>query len=265
MLINSGRRRKAATAAVAIGTAVVLFGRWNGFTLPEYTREHLSGRIITSGTSRGEAKLVALTFDDGPDPNYTPRILAILKHYGIHGTFFVQGRMIRRYPDIVRNTVASGNTLGNHTDTHPYVERLDEKAASLEISNCDAVIGKESGLATRLFRPPRGHWTPSVFRAAEANGKTMVLWTTALEHESTPKPDQMVDYVLKHMRPGGIILMHDGANVNRETTVTALPILIQRLRSEGYRFVTVQEMLHMPAMELRPGAHPLKSTMNSPG
>ncbi len=111
---------------------------------------------------------------------------------------------------------------------------------------CDEALKTFVGIRTYLFRPPRGDWNPTIFREAKESDKHIVLWSVALEHEATPGPAEMAARALNLVRPGAIILMHDGANRSRESTVRALPLLIDGLKAKGYRFDTVPELLNIP-------------------
>lgn len=217
----------------------------NGFTLAEWWRDLHSGEVLSHAVT--SEKVVALTFDDGPDPNYTPRVLDVLRRYSVHGTFFVQGRLIQQYPQIVRRAVAEGNCLGNHTYSHPYLTRLSPEAIRTEMQSCERSLEANVGITTALFRPPRGDWDPTVYRETVQERNHLILWTLALERHDVPTPQAMAQRVLLHVRPGDIILMHDGAFVSRETTVQALPLVIEGLQRRGYRCVTVPELLHIPA------------------
>lgn len=203
-----------------------------------------SGRVLSHANTG--TKVVALTFDDGPDPTYTPRVLNILARYGVRATFFEQGRMIRRYPDIARQTLRAGHVLGNHTETHPYLERLSQGGVAAEMSACDEALSTFVGVRTDLFRSPRGAWNPDIYHETALRNDYLILWSVALEHSDTPTPEGMSARVLKLVKPGGIILMHDGANRSRETTIQALPLLLDGLHARGYRIVTVPELLKIP-------------------
>jgi len=223
---------------------------WNGFTLPVWLLEMHSGLVISHGpTSEPE---ISLSFDDGPDPTYTPRILNILKQYGVKATFFEQGRMIRLYPQLSRRVITEGHVLGNHTETHPYIERLSRSGVRSEIDGCDEALLSYVGVRTYLFRPPRGAWNPTIFHDAKMRQDHIVLWSVALEHADTPLPDEMAARVLRLVRPGAIVLMHDGARTSRESTVEALPMLLDGLKARGYRIVTIPELLNIPGNDLVP-------------
>ena len=240
-LKNRARKR---LALLTVAGAALCCARWNGFTLPVWLFEMHSGLVVSHAST--DKPVVALSFDDGPDPTYTPRVLDILKRYGAKATFFEEGRMIRLHPDLVRRVIAEGHVLGNHTDTHPYIERLSRDQVSSQIGACDDALASVVGVRTHLFRPPRGAWNPTVFHEAINHGDHIVLWSVALEHQATPLPMQMAARVLGIVRPGAIILMHDGANISRESTIQALPLLLDGLRAKGYRFVTIPDLLKIP-------------------
>ncbi len=246
LLIGKKRFTKLLNRRVALTIAfltllVVFVIRWNGFTLITWASENLSGTVVRH--SGGRQRLVALTFDDGPSAKYTLRMLSILDRYHAHATFFEVGKNMRRYPEITRQVLLSGNEIGNHTETHPYIERLNSTRVALEIDDCARDILDVAHVSTSLFRPPRGAWNPIIFREATKRKLKIVLWSTALEHEATPNPGAMAKAALDSIQPGGILLMHDGAYPSRESTVIALPSVIETLQKRGYRLVTVSELL----------------------
>ncbi len=149
--ITPTRRRLALLTVIAI---TLCCARWNGFTLPLWVAEMYSGRVISHATT--DTPVVALSFDDGPDPTYTPRILQILNRYGVKATFFEEGRMIRLHPVLARRVLAEGHALGNHTETHPYLARLSRDGVRSGIGACDEALISLVGIQTYLFRPPRG-------------------------------------------------------------------------------------------------------------
>lgn len=227
------------------------FARYDGYTFPEWWRDAHSGVVrwradAAPSQAASEVKQVALTFDDGPDPRYTPRVLDTLRHYNIQATFFVEGRFMRAHPDLARRIIAEGHVLGNHTDTHPYLDRQSADVVRAEIDGCDRTLQTTLHLRTFLFRPPRGQWNPTIYREVRKRGDHLILWTVALEHHDAPTPPEMAARALRLVRPGGIILLHDGGSAPRDATVAALPLLLDGLRTRGYRCVTVPELLHIP-------------------
>ncbi len=125
-LTTQPRTRWALLAVVAV---MLCYAPWNGFTLPVWVLEMNSGRVVSHAST--SERVVALSFDDGPDPTYTPRVLQILNKYNIKATFFEEGRMIRLHPDLTRRVLAEGHVLGNHTETHPYIARLSRARRSI--------------------------------------------------------------------------------------------------------------------------------------
>jgi peptidoglycan/xylan/chitin deacetylase (PgdA/CDA1 family) len=190
-----------------------------------------------------DRKVVALTLDDGPDPKYTPTVLALARSKGVRLTFFLVGREIQLHPELARQ---EGHVIGNHTWDHPTLAPGSERQDLSEIERCEDEIEKICGVRTHLFRPPRGRWDGDTFLAAADLGYRMVLWSVTLEHHSAKTPEAMARRVIDAIHPGMIILAHDGEPghpLNRGKSVAALPLLIDGLQKKGYRFVTVPELL----------------------
>lgn len=193
-------------------------------------------------------KVVALTLDDGPDPKYTPKVLKLAREKHIKFTFFLVGREIELHPELARQEAAEGHAIGNHTWDHTVMKLLDEGHDIMEIEKCEKEIEKICGTRTYLFRPPKGMWDGDAFLAAAESGYRMILWSVALEHHAAKTPEEMARRVLKKIRPGMIILAHDGEPchpVNRSKTMKALPLLVDGLLKKGYTFVTVPELLKL--------------------
>lgn len=197
--------------------------------------------IITKGDT-GKAKLAALTFDDGPDPKYTPQVLEILKKYQAKATFFVVGENCAAYPDIIRQEIKAGHEVENHTYTHPDLVKERAVSTEEEIVRTGQVIESITGRKPCYFRPPKRLFTSETVKIAESNGYQLVLWTIGVEHRKSKTPEKMANRVIKAAKPGIIILAHDG-RLNRTKTVEALPSIIKGYQKEGYRFVTLQELL----------------------
>ncbi len=189
-------------------------------------------------------KIAALTFDDGPNAVFTPELLDVLDKYHVKATFFMIGREMEKRPDIVREVLRRGHVIGNHTYTHPHNIELDTETQVIrELDTCETTIEKITGRRSHLFRPPRGLIDSTVFMVAEEEGYPTILWTVSADHHDAPTPRAMADRVLKHMRPGGIVLAHDGTFCTRWKDVAATPLIIEGLRKRGYRFVTIPELL----------------------
>lgn len=184
-------------------------------------------------------KQVALTFDDGPHPAYTPQILRILKQYDAKATFFVVGEQAQKYPALIRAEVAGGNNVGNHTFNHVSLVKIPPSYVATEIKACGAVLGRITGRPPHLFRPPGGMYTPEVARISDALGYTMVLWTDDPGDYASPGADVILSRTLARVNNGSIILLHDGI----VQTLEVLPRLLQYLRANGYETITIDEMI----------------------
>jgi peptidoglycan/xylan/chitin deacetylase (PgdA/CDA1 family) len=184
-------------------------------------------------------KQIALTFDDGPHPAYTPKLLAILKRYNVKATFFLVGEMAERSPDLVRAEAAAGHSLGNHTYHHVSLPKIPDEDVATEIKSCGQVLRSITGRAPRWFRPPGGEYDPHVAQVSEALGYTMVLWTDDPGDYASPGRQVILSRTLRKIGNGGILLLHDGI----QQTVDVLPQIIETLQRQGYEFVTVDEMI----------------------
>lgn len=194
--------------------------------------------------SNGE-KVVALTFDDGPAPNITPQVLEILKQNNIKATFFLIGRNLKRFPKIAQQIVADGHTLGNHT-WHHWRKLMMPFTASHELEDTAQLMYEVTGVQTSLFRPPNGFLHNGLVDYALQQKDTVVLWSLDSEdwRGSRTSVERLVKRVVEGVKPGGIILMHDGGG-DRTRTVKALPQIIEQLTKDGYKFVSVPELLQM--------------------
>jgi len=189
-------------------------------------------------------KVIALTFDDGPWPKYTQEILDILKKEDIKGTFFWIGKNVEAFPEIGLQVVAQGHAIGNHTWSHSY-RRMSPVMASHEIDDTAAIIESTTKVKTTLFRPPGGILTNGPAGYALSHQYTVLMWSAdSTDYARRVSPNAMVNKVLKNAKPGGMILMHDGGG-DRKRTVQALPTIITDLKKQGYKFVTVPELLAM--------------------
>lgn len=200
---------------------------------------------------RGSAdfRVVALTFDDGPTPGITSAILDILKAKEVTATFFVVGRQVEMYPDLARRIVQEGHAIGNHTYSHKNLLGLSLAGVIEEIDRAERAIFEATGVQPRYFRPPRGLYGPAVLDLMERRGYTLVLWSRSSRDWAEVSAHDVATNIVKGCRPGDILLFHDGGDLFRSTggsrrnTVLALPIVIDRLQAQGFRFVTIREML----------------------
>jgi len=194
----------------------------------------ISKAIIPVETEGAGPPQVALTFDDGPHPDNTPGILDILKKEKIKATFFVVGTMAQRYPDLIRREVADGMAVGDHSWTHPHLAGRDNAFVEGQLAHTRDVL-KGLGADVTVFRPPYGSYNASTVSIASALHMRTVIWTIDPTDYRRPSPEVIVRRVMDQLKPGSIILMHDGGG-DRSHTVQALKILIEQIRKRGYGF-----------------------------
>lgn len=222
--------------------------------LPILDRKQLSSAIPSrfQGTTVTKAKLgsrqkaIALTFDDGPWPESTVKILDILKKNKIKATFFMVGRYLKVYPDLGKKVAADGHAIGNHTWNHRYF-KYSQPAAAKEIDRTTSLIEEVTGIKVTMFRPPGGILTNGLAAYAHKKKYTVVMWSAdSLDWRNSMQ--SLKRNVLRQANSGGIVLMHDGGG-NRSNTVIALPSIITDLKKQGYKFVTVPELLQIQENE----------------
>lgn len=191
------------------------------------------GAIASSGSAAGDD--VALSFDDGPSLTQTPAILATLERFGAHATFFEEGRHVAGREALMRQILAAGDEIGNHSYHHPRDPGYEELAAT------DRRIRAATGFEPCLFRPPYGLIDGKVEAAARRNRLELVLWTLDSQDDHHPGVAAIRANAVGGAAPGSIILMHDGGH--HPQTVRALPGVIRGLRARGFGFATVTELL----------------------
>jgi peptidoglycan/xylan/chitin deacetylase (PgdA/CDA1 family) len=223
----------AAVAAVAAGyQSMAPTGQWYGRTF--------------TGLPRG-SRQIALTYDDGPNDPHTLRLLEVLAKHGAHATFFVIGSYVKQRPDIVREIVAAGHVVGNHTLTHPLLIFKSEKEIRQEISTCRSVLQDVIGESSNLFRPPFGGRRPAVLRIVRELGMQAIMWNVTGYDWKAPPAALIERKVAKQVRGGDVILLHDGGHkqmgADRSQTVMATDELIASYRAKGYEFNTIPQMM----------------------
>lgn len=196
---------------------------------------------------------VGLTFDDGPDPRYTPSVLSLLKSYGAHATFFLIGVNAEAYPHLVEKILSDGHSIGNHTYDHPELELLPEKLVKTEIDNGATALVSAGAPDPHLFRPPKGYIDKFVDIIADKNKYKTIFWTECVEHFI----DHSHSYVhgahrlAKRAKKGSIILAHDGGHIvsrrhyslDRSRTIKALPHLLSDLKKKELTAVDIPRLL----------------------
>jgi peptidoglycan/xylan/chitin deacetylase (PgdA/CDA1 family) len=184
-------------------------------------------------------KDVALTFDDGPYPFYTPLLLHVLERSNVHATFFIIGRCAQQFPELVFRILASGDEVANHTYNHVPLTKLTDRQIEYQIAADGVLLQQFTGEPLSLFRPPHGRFNAHVVTIAHELGYHTIFWSDSADDVKVMSPHVIVKRVLEEASPGGIILLHSG----RYPTIEALPVIIDNLRRRGYRFVTVSQLL----------------------
>jgi peptidoglycan/xylan/chitin deacetylase (PgdA/CDA1 family) len=208
-------------------------------TLGAKSEEVVSSTSVEPGVAahRATGKVLSLTFDDGPDPRYTPKVLDILKAKGVPAVFCQIGTSVQSHPELAKRIVAEGHQLCNHTLHH--VEGLETKpreTVEAEITGGRDAITTAVGEPPAFYRPPGGSLGPVIYEVAGANDEVVLYWAIDPRDWKKPPAAEIVANVIGQLRPGGIILLHDGGG-DRTATVEALPAIIDQAKAQGYTFV----------------------------
>jgi polysaccharide deacetylase family sporulation protein PdaB len=185
-------------------------------------------------------KLVALTFDDGPLAKTTPKILSILKEKNVKATFFVVGEQVEKFPNIVMREFSDGHEIGNHTYSHPQLTKLSKEDIDKEMQKTETELSHLK-LHPTLFRPPCGAYNQYILQLARDKGYITILWSIDTYDWRCPPVNSVIDSVLHNVKPGSIILLHDGKSPS--PTPEALAFIIDGLRARGYEFTTVSDLI----------------------
>jgi peptidoglycan-N-acetylglucosamine deacetylase len=222
----------------------------------------------TPGQRLGQQRLIwsvptvepvaALTFDDGPDPELTPRILEVLAEHGVQATFNVMGWNALRHPELVRAVVAAGHELGNHTWTHQDLAFQSALQTRRQLERGREAIERTAGVRPRFFRPPRGNLTGSAIEAAAELGYDVLLWSATRGGAGVGTPASVADHLARTVAPGDVVALHDGIGrgtfrptgpgahelrARRLVEIQALPAAMERVLGRGLRLGTVSALL----------------------
>lgn len=193
-----------------------------------------------------EAPMIALTFDDGPNPDNTKRILDVLTANYSHATFFVVGTNAEKYPDTLKAILSAGCEIGNHSYNHTNLTTVDAEKVETEIEEVNRAVKKATGENTTVIRPPYGAYDDNLLNQLQ---EPVVLWDLDTEDWDSRNAQTIVDKVLSDIKDGDIVLMHD----IYESTAEAMEILVPKLKEQGYQIVTVSEMARYKGKELELG------------
>ena len=198
-------------------------------------------KTVYSSNSKSNNK-IALTFDDGPHPKITPKILDLLSKYGIKATFFVIGVNIDNYPEPLGRIVSEGHEIGNHTNSHTILKSVDKMKIFEEIKHCEDKILKATGVHPKVLRPPCGMYDEELVDIANLKDYKIILWNIDTHDWAHMSKSKIINSVYKEVKGGDIILFHDYIS-GENHTIEALEVLIPMLLQNGYEFVTVSQLL----------------------
>jgi peptidoglycan/xylan/chitin deacetylase (PgdA/CDA1 family) len=189
-------------------------------------------------------KVVALTYDDGPNPPYTQELLNILENLQAKATFFVVGKNVEQYPEIVKDILSKGHELGNHSYSHSAMIFKRPSVIRNEIKRTDRLLHKFGAKSNIHFRVPYGYKFIILPLILKRMQKKNILWNLDPKDYAASDSETIENYVIEHIQPGSIILMHDGGG-DRSLTLTATENLIIKLRQQGYEFKTVSDLIEL--------------------
>lgn len=245
--------RIATTATFCL--ALAAFIAFAAYEAAESPGSQIFGKTLVSGPR--DERIVALTYDDGPNPPYTNAIVDVLRQEHVRATFFVVGQAVQAYPGVVRREVRDGDAIGNHTWAHEHLVLDDSDSLRETLERTDRAIFTATGTHTRIMRPPYGGRDWLVLGEVRKLGYTPVMWSVPLAKDWEYPPAKVIaDRVLRYVGDGSIIVLHDGNRgivcsrthqaahlCDRSADVVATRLIVQALKRQGYRFVTIPELL----------------------
>ncbi len=238
---GTGPVLKLVSAGVA-GLEEVRKGKVSGTVLSVRTLKPMQPELVERTAPSPTDKLVALTFDDGPWPGQTEKVLDVLKQHGVHATFFMLGTQVRRHPELARRVKDEGNLVANHSLSHKQLAKQKPAVIRKEIALGADTIQRATGQRPTWFRPPYGALNSRVWQQARKLGDVrIVLWSIDTRDWTKPGAARIVRNAEGPAKAGSIILMHDGG-ANRQQTIEALPRIIEDLQAQGFVFVTLDEL-----------------------
>ncbi len=208
----------------------------------------LFGKMISRVNTNEKA--VALTYDDGPNSPYTDDLLDVLQEFDAKATFFAVGESIKSNPDVTRRLIAEGHELGNHSYSHKQLVNISLDTIRSEIQKTDDVISDLGFKANTHFRAPYGLKRIRLPWELAQRKKVSILWDVDPKDFENPGPETIADSIVQNVKPGSIVLMHDGmqdGDRNRSQTVAATKLALQQLQQEGYQFKTISELMALEA------------------
>lgn len=233
-------------------TGIFLFGLLVGFykfALHSNMEYWVKNHLVITRVQTNE-KVVALTFDDGPDPATTPAVLENLAKHDVKATFFVVGQRAEAHPQLLKKISAAGHELGNHSYSHQDFNRVTGSEIRTEITRTNKIIEKITGQKSILFRPPGGYLSNEMIRITQEEKVKVAYWSWETDSKDwrSSNSKQIADFVTNHIAPGQIIILHDGGK-NGLITARAVDLMIGQIKEKGYRFVTMGELMKLENQE----------------
>ncbi len=225
----------------SVGVLETVAGAISGKVVSVREIEPAQAMVVRRWVPDPGSRVVALTFDDGPWPGQTDRILDILAEHDVRASFFMVGYMVQRHPQLARRVAAEEHVVANHTSGHVVLTRQGGDTVREQIRGGSDILRATTGVESAWFRPPGGGLSPAVFSEADAIGQKVVMWDVDPQDWRRPGAEEIRDRVLANVKPGSVVLLHDGGG-DRSQTVEMLPDLIEQLKELDYIFVTLDEL-----------------------
>lgn len=214
------------------GTMKSEMNRYSGNEVLKSDAQHIDPNI------HSVPKMAVLTFDDGPHAEYTEKLLKILRNCGVPAVFFVVGKQVEKYPELLEKIYLEGHEIANHSYSHRDLRTLSQKELTEELLKTHQLVRSLTGQEMKYYRPPGGQYNSGVMRIADRLNYTLALWSVFPEDHRNPPPEMIRSRVLKEIDNGGVILFHSGV----ENTLNVLPQLILTLKQQGYLFGTLSQI-----------------------
>lgn len=202
-----------------------------------------------------QEKVVSLSFDAAWGNEQTTGLIKTLQDYNVKATFFLVGSWVDKYPESVKEIANSGNEIGNHSNTHPHMSKLSPEATKSEIEACNEKIKNITGKQPELFRAPYGEYNNCVVESVNNLNMYCIQWDVDSLDWKDPSAEQIKDKIIKKVKPGSIVLMHNGA----KNTPEALPMVIEALQSQGYKIVPISELIYKDAYKIDSNGKQIKN------
>lgn len=245
ILLWLGQFKKITKRFAAIGAATSLVISGILLLLAVLPGNSFYGKVLTHA-EQPQRKVIALTFDDGPYPPYTQKLLKVLAEKNVHATFFMVGENAAQHPELVKMVQSQGHLIALHAGYHKDLLKLSHEEVIQNIAFGQKTIEGITGTKLQYMRPPHGFKDWSVISAINSAGLEVVNWSVIPRDWTNPGAQKIADRVLENAQPGAIVLLHDGDSPKmtapRDQTIEAVGIIIDKLRAEGYEFVTIDEI-----------------------